>query len=129
MPNFLILRNSAAIHTASPFEAMTAAHALAGPAAPAPRVELHDVSRREAAPIARDPQVAAVAIPMPTKLIAPKAVAAAAAAVGAWGIPAVKADTSPATGDGVVVSILDTGIDKTHPAFAGVDIQEQDFSG
>jgi subtilisin family serine protease len=47
----------------------------------------------------------------------------------AWGIAAVKADASSCTGDGVVVAVLDTGIDKTHPAFNGVDVTEQDFSG
>jgi subtilisin family serine protease len=65
---------------------------------------------------------------MPTALIKPLEVAGAAA-TGAWGIAAVKADTSNFTGDGVVVAVLDTGIDKSHPAFAGVTIVEQDFSG
>jgi subtilisin family serine protease len=91
---------------------------------------MHDISLGEAVSAARDPDVAAIAIPMPIKLIKPFDVAADAAAAGAaWGIPAVKADTSTATGDGVVVAVLDTGIDKTHPAFAGVTIVENDFSG
>src|SRR5262249_45350947 len=55
--------------------------------------------------------------------------ATGAAANSAWGIPAVKADTSGFTGDGVVVAVLDTGIDNTHPAFAGVTLVEEDFSG
>ena len=95
-----------------------------------PQIETHDMSLREATSAARDPDVAAVAIPMPIKLIMPFDVAAGAAAAGdAWGISAVKADTSPMTGDGVVVAVLDTGIDKAHPAFAGVEIIEKDFSG
>src|SRR6185369_17260894 len=59
----------------------------------------------------------------------PGTATAAAAAQKAWGIEAVKADTSPFTGAGVVVAILDTGIDKNHAAFQGVQIVEQDFSG
>jgi subtilisin family serine protease len=37
-----------------------------------------------------------------------------------WGIEAVGATTSPQNGDGVTVAVLDTGIDKDHPAFAGL---------
>jgi subtilisin family serine protease len=65
---------------------------------------------------------------MPTALIKPLEVGVAGAN-DAWGIAAVKADVSSCTGDGVVVAILDTGIDKTHPAFSGMNITEQDFSG
>ena len=46
-----------------------------------------------------------------------------------WGVKAVGADTSPFTGDGVIVSVLDTGIDAAHPAFAGVEIVQRDFTG
>jgi subtilisin family serine protease len=46
-----------------------------------------------------------------------------------WGVTAVGADTSSRTGAGVVASILDTGIDASHPAFTGVDLVEEDFSG
>lgn len=45
----------------------------------------------------------------------------------AWGIGAVKADTSPYTGAGVSVAVIDTGIDADHPAFAGLDIEAADF--
>ena len=47
----------------------------------------------------------------------------------AWGIEAVGADRSAFTGTGSIVAVLDTGIDATHPAFAGVTLVEQDFSG
>src|SRR5262249_40222551 len=46
-----------------------------------------------------------------------------------WGIPAVRADRSDLDGSGVAVAVLDTGIDRAHPAFAGVDIEEEDFGG
>src|SRR6266851_3281771 len=130
MPEFLILRNAAARSTVSGLESFGPAMASAAPTPPLPQIETHDISLREAMSAARDPDVAAVAIPMPIKLIMPFDVAAgAAAATDAWGISTVKADTSPFTGDGVVVAVLDTGIDKSHPAFAGVDIIEKDFSG
>jgi subtilisin family serine protease len=65
------------------------------------------------------------------KLIAPVDVpgsATAAAATTAWGVTAVGADTSPFSGAGVVVAVLDTGIDAAHPAFAGMEIVEKDFT-
>ena len=134
MPRFMVLRNAAAVMTSSPFEnlwAGTAADTFTKSAArvpPEPRMELLDLSVREAASLARDPQVGAVAEPMPTTLITPFD-AAAAAAGDAWGIAAVGADTSSCTGAGVVVAVLDTGIDKTHPAFAGMALVEKDFTG
>ena len=69
---------------------------------------------------------------MPLKLIAPFAVAGPLAPINnniAWGIRAVGADTSPFDGAGVVVAVLDTGIDAAHPAFAGVDLVQKDFTG
>src|SRR5215471_3712200 len=91
MPDFMVLRNTTAVRTASPFEiGPTTASA---PNVPEPQVELHNVPESEAIDIARDPQVVAVAKPMPTTLIKPLEVAGAAA-TSAWGIAAVKADTS-----------------------------------
>jgi subtilisin family serine protease len=128
MPEFLVLRNAAAVKTASPFETIGPS-ATAASGSPEPRVELHNIPTHEAVAIARDPEVAAVAIPMPTTLIKPLEIGAGAAANDAWSIAAVKADVSNFTGEGVVVAVLDTGIDKAHPAFAGMTIVEQDFSG
>src|SRR4051812_45169873 len=54
---------------------------------------------------------------VPMRLLRPVAMASTArpAAAGAsWGVRAVGCDTSPFTGAGVRVAILDTGIDKTH---------------
>ena len=100
------------------------------PTPPEPQFETQDLSFHEAVSAARDPDVAAVALPMPIKLIMPFDVpAGVAAAADAWGISAVKANTSRVTGDGVVVAVLDTGIDKKYSAFAGVAIVERDFSG
>ncbi|MEZ5450394.1 MAG: S8 family serine peptidase [Thiolinea sp.] len=45
-----------------------------------------------------------------------------------WGIHAVRADTSPYTGRGARVAILDTGIDAGHERFA-VELIRRNFSG
>lgn len=45
------------------------------------------------------------------------------------GLVAVGAHTSPLTGQGVTVAILDTGCDETHPAFQGKTIVKKDFTG
>jgi subtilisin family serine protease len=45
------------------------------------------------------------------------------------GLLAVGAHTTPFTGQGVSVAILDTGIDETHPTFRGKTIVKQDFTG
>src|SRR5262245_42790787 len=98
MPEFMILRNAAA-------RGLESADA---DAPPEPRIETHNLSLHDAVSATRDPDVAAIAIPMPIKLIKPFDVAASAAG-DAWGVSAVGADTSPATGNGVVVAVLDTG--------------------
>jgi subtilisin family serine protease len=79
--------------------------------------------------MARDPEVVGVARLMPTRLIEPVNVGAQPAAQDAWGIGAVGADVSAFTGDGIVVAVLDSGIDPGHAAFQGVEIIERDFSG
>jgi subtilisin family serine protease len=122
---YAILRNLASGRkTAGPFEGPT----IAAAAVPEPQVEVSALETHEVVDVAKDPQVQSIAPIMPTSLIKPLE-GRFAAVNNAWGIAAVKADASSCTGDGVVVAILDTGIDKTHPAFNGVDITEQDFSG
>ena len=102
----------------------------ASTAATAPLVDVHSLRRSEVADLKRDPEVMAVARSMPTSLIAPVARAdAAAGAQVAWGVDAVGAGQSGLTGAGCTVAVLDTGIDSGHPAFAGVAITEEDFSG
>jgi len=108
MPEYIVLKNASHMRTTSPFEEFGLTPASA-PAAPEPRVEVHDVTSAEAHSMAQDRQVAAVAIPMPVSLIGPcdaDLPAGVAAATDAWGLSAVKADTSPFTGDGVVVAVL-----------------------
>ena len=96
---------------------------------PVPDVSVHSLDSKEIGEVAADPGVAAVAPTMAISLIRPLDVPGDVPAGDAWGISAVGADKSSWTGEGVTVAILDTGIDKQHPAFAGVDIVENDFSG
>lgn len=96
------------------------------------RVEVDELERKDIPALTSGADVVAVAPSMPIKLIEPRDVAdfaSPAAQQVAWGVEAVKADTSPFTGDGIVVAVLDTGIDAAHPAFAGMNIVEKDFTG
>ena len=93
-------------------------------------LEVIELQPHEAATLARHSEVVALAPVMPMKLIAPvetKQVVGPAAGP-TWGVQAVRADTSPFTGEGVVVAVLDTGIDRTHPAFAGMEIVTNNFT-
>jgi subtilisin family serine protease len=95
-------------------------------------VEVDSIDRKNIPALVRDRDVVAVAPSIPVRLIEPAAlnVLAGPSANGStWGVTAVGADTSRFTGNGVTVAILDTGIDSTHPAFAGVTIVEEDFTG
>ena len=103
--------------------------------APTPKIE-YDVDHldpREAKEIERSAGILAVAPAMPMRLLAPVAIkdvtATPAAATATWGVKAVKADTSPFNGAGIIAAVLDTGIDASHPAFAGVTIVQKDFTG
>jgi subtilisin family serine protease len=94
-------------------------------------VEFENLTVRRVEEVARKEGVEAVAPVIPMKLIAPVAVELAADPVekgSTWGVKAVGADTSPFSGDGVIVAVLDTGIDATHPAFAGVNLIRKNFT-
>jgi subtilisin family serine protease len=100
----------------------------------------HVVSGHEsdAGDLRADPQNAAVMdADVMLSLITPRASAAdeetALTLAGAIKMPAgliaVKAHTSPFTGQGVTVAVLDTGLDDSHPAFTGKTIVKRDFTG
>lgn len=96
---------------------------------PLPAVEVHDVDSKQLNEIASDPGTKGIAPLIPTVLIKPFAAEGALTASDSWGIAAIEADKSNCTGQGVVVAVLDTGIDNAHPAFDGIEIMEEDFTG
>jgi subtilisin family serine protease len=89
------------------------------------KVETQDLQERDANDLRRDPNVDAVIPSMPFALIAP--VAGAEEKALAWGLEAVGATSSKQDGEGVTVAVLDSGIDKAHPAFAGVPFAHDDL--
>lgn len=103
----------------------------AAPAAQSLSAESVAIDRRAIPLLTRDAGVLAIAPAMPVRLVAPFDFdgGAIAAQTVTWGVHAVAADTSPFTGEGIVVAVLDTGIDATHPAFAGVNLVQKDFTG
>jgi len=93
------------------------------------KIEYEEITAPRAAEIARNRDVTAIAPVVPMKLIAPVAIDITPAATEtAWGVKAVGADTSPFDGDGIIVAVLDTGIDQAHPAFAGVNLIRRNFT-
>ncbi len=93
---------------------------------PMPSISSAMLDPAEEADLVRDPEVVASAPVMPTRLILPLA---SEVAVGEpWGVAAVGADVSQFDGAGVVVAVLDTGIDVDHPAFRGVKLETRDFT-
>jgi subtilisin family serine protease len=127
----VILRSNAAA-TRDPFVGALSAPAMEGSIAAGVSIEVDEIDTREIPALARDAEVLAIARAIPIKLIAPveeQDAAEPTADTVTWGVKAVGADTSPFSGDGIVAAVLDTGIDDSHPAFAGVDIVQKDFTG
>src|SRR5262249_53374689 len=125
---YILLRNLRH-NTGNPF---LGPFAVAETVATTPTVEIEEIERRDISALTRRADVDAAARVMPMKLIAPtkgQDAAIPAALDVAWGVKAVKADTSPFSGDGIIVAVLDTGIDASHPAFSGIEIIEKDFTG
>jgi len=96
-----------------------------------PRLEFESLDDQQASEIINSPQAEAIAPVMPTALIEPVELATPpTSGVGQpWGIAATGADSSKFTGKGITVAVLDTGIERGHPCFAGMDIREMDFTG
>lgn len=93
-----------------------------------PSVLYERLTDQAAAKLAAVPDVEAIAPAMTMKLIRPFR-GSSSANGDVWGLQATGASTSGFSGEGVVPAILDTGIDATHPAFAGVELEEEDFTG
>ena len=99
-----------------------------GPAGSVLSVE--SLSKEAASEVGKDDSVQDIVPVMPTSLITPQDNGEVSEVSGGnWGIAAVGADKTKFTGAGVSVAILDSGIDTSHPAFAGMNIVTQDFTG
>jgi subtilisin family serine protease len=93
------------------------------------RIESHELATADARDAARDPEVVSIAPVMSLRLHEPTERSAGPATGGTWGLDAIGATESAYTGENATVAVLDTGIDRHHPAFAGVDIVTKDFTG
>ncbi len=111
---------------APPFGGMSK---ISGDMPPEPEVSVEDLEPQDLREATRDPGILDFARTMPTRLIEPLASDTAVTTGPTWGIQAVGADKSSADGRNVLVCVLDTGIDADHPAFAGVDLVQRDFTG
>jgi subtilisin family serine protease len=82
------------------------------------QVDVRPLDLKEVRDLQQEPDVN-IAAAMPLRLVQPRGEATleAAAASQAWGLEAVGATRTTLTGKGVVVAVLDTGIDEKHAAF------------
>jgi subtilisin family serine protease len=129
---FIILRAPALQATRDPFDGAGGAASTMAFAESAAGMTVERDDNPSSATInalQKDPTVLSFAPAMPMKLIEPLKAQTAPAAAATWGVKAVGADKSPFDGAGVTLAVLDTGINSTHPAFAGVDLVTKDFTG
>lgn len=93
-------------------------------------LEFQELEIEEALNVAQEDDVAAVAPSLPLRLHEPTSAETSPfdTETATWGVTAVKADESPYSGKGVVVAVLDTGIEADHPAFEGVNLTTQNFT-
>jgi subtilisin family serine protease len=102
------------------------------PISPRLSLEVEEIERSQIPTLRSHSDVVALAPSIPMKLVTPMDshdLPSPSTAGTAWGVKAVGADTSPFTGDGIIVAVLDTGIDRSHPAFTGMQLVEKDFTG
>ena len=94
-------------------------------------VETDDLEIKTVSRIEKNNDIFAVAPAIPMQIIKPLS-SEAGNIKGindvSWGIKAICADSSPYTGKGIIVSVLDTGIDISHPAFSETNIEQKNFT-
>jgi subtilisin family serine protease len=92
------------------------------------KFELRDLTEAEKADAQRDPDTEDLIESIDFTLIRPLALTANAPfADKVWGVETVAADKSEYDGTGVTVAILDTGIEKEHSAFSGLNFDAADL--
>ncbi len=96
-----------------------------------PSIETIDLTPAELRDLGRSPEFLSLAPVMPTRLIGsePQDDLRAEETVPGWGLRAVGADRTRFSGQGVRIALLDTGVDTSQKAFAGVNVTELDFAG
>jgi len=133
---YLVLRITASDAGFDPLKPASRSHQEAETAtAPVEyRVDSPTLDEKEYRELRHDPEVAAVAKPMPMRRMMPIPSATSAQDPApidgaTWGVHVSGALQSPYLGYGVSVAVLDTGIDAQHEAFRGLQLLEQDFTG
>lgn len=86
------------------------------------------LSRRELSDIKKDPRTRHAVESICVRLVSPVSRSSTALPAG-WGLKAIGCLNSPWTGEGTTVAVLDSGIDRAHAAFRGLDVSEEDFTG
>ncbi|MEO5328168.1 MAG: S8 family serine peptidase [Magnetococcus sp. THC-1_WYH] len=93
-------------------------------------IEAEELKQSQASNFLTNKDVVCLAKELPMKLISPVALEECSSSSGnAWGINAIKADSSNFSGSGVSVAVLDTGLANNHPAFDGIKVTRKDFTG
>lgn len=123
MRDYLILRNA---RGRGAYRGGTRGLETFGPSVPV--IARERLTPAAAASLAAEDEVALVVPPMRTSLIEPLD-SGASDVDGGWGFDATGASRTTLDGSPAKVAVLDTGIEASHPAFEGVQIEQRDFSG